>query len=305
MRRISVVVPAFNAASTLARAIESVLGQSHPAAEIIVVNDGSSDNTPAVAQKYRSNVQLLNLHHGGVSRARNHGIEASSGEWIAFLDADDQWMPEKLAIQLARTERHPSAALVATGAEYERNGRIYKATRTDKVGHLVRDLLLGNCINTSTVMVRRSALDAPPKRFPVDIGFGEDWEMWVALAAANEILLIPDVLAKTFRSGANASSSVDAEKFFEAQMSMYTRLRRIAALDSLIAEMWPVLIASASLNKARFLYDHGFLREARKIVLGEILSGRRTPDLAQALKILLMPLTVRNALNSMLAIRRI
>jgi len=105
--KVSVVIPAYNCGQVISRTIESVLSQTRRADEIIVVDDGSSDDTGAIVQKFGSQVRYIQQKSQGASAARNTGIETTSGEWIAFLDGDDEWLPEKLKIQLALLERHP------------------------------------------------------------------------------------------------------------------------------------------------------------------------------------------------------
>ena len=104
---ISVVIPAYNAGRHLARTIDSVLAQTFCALEIIVVDDGSTDDTAEVARTYGSKIRYIAQNNAGASVARNTGIEAAKGEWIAFLDADDEWLPEKLAKQTELLERNP------------------------------------------------------------------------------------------------------------------------------------------------------------------------------------------------------
>ncbi|MGB5873292.1 MAG: glycosyltransferase family 2 protein [Bacteroidota bacterium] len=92
----SVVIPTFNRSALVTRAIDSVLSQTHPAAEIIVVDDGSTDDTPAVIQKFGERVRYLRQEQGGASKARNHGVAEASSDWIAFLDSDDVWVEDYL-----------------------------------------------------------------------------------------------------------------------------------------------------------------------------------------------------------------
>jgi glycosyltransferase involved in cell wall biosynthesis len=108
--QISVIIPAFNAERYLAAAIASVLAQTLPPAEIIVVDDGSTDDTAAVARRWP--VRYQHKTHGGVATARNLGVELARGEWLAFLDADDLWLPDKLAGQMARFASEPDLDLL-------------------------------------------------------------------------------------------------------------------------------------------------------------------------------------------------
>jgi glycosyltransferase involved in cell wall biosynthesis len=113
---ISVVIPAYNAAAHLERTIKSVLAQTHPADEIIVVDDGSSDDTAGVVGFFGDKVILLCQENAGASVARNTGIKTAKGDWIAFLDADDEWLPEKLQLQVEHLQRNPD--LVWTMGNY-------------------------------------------------------------------------------------------------------------------------------------------------------------------------------------------
>lgn len=105
--RISVVIPAHNAGEHLGRALQSVLAQTRPADEILVVDDGSTDKTAEVTRSFGSAVTYLRQDQRGAGAARNQGIEAATGNWIAFLDADDEWRPEKLQLQLDLLARNP------------------------------------------------------------------------------------------------------------------------------------------------------------------------------------------------------
>lgn len=99
MHRLSVIIPTYNRASTIATAVESVLEQSLPPGQVVVVDDGSTDDTARVLQRYRRHIRLLRIPHSGASTARNHGVAHSDGEWLAFLDSDDTWHQEKLRCQ--------------------------------------------------------------------------------------------------------------------------------------------------------------------------------------------------------------
>lgn len=116
--RISVIIPAYNAAAYIERALRSVLNQTHAADEVIVVDDGSSDNTADILKKYQNQIISIRQPNAGVGAARNTGIRAASGDWIAFLDADDEWLPEKLELQCAYHREHPD--IIWSSANYYR-----------------------------------------------------------------------------------------------------------------------------------------------------------------------------------------
>ena len=113
---VSVVIPAYNAEPYIVRTIESVLAQTHPPDEIIVVDDGSTDQTAERVKHYDAHVRYIHQPNAGASQARNTGIKAANSEWIAFLDADDEWLPEKLESQMDLLQRNPG--LVWTTCNY-------------------------------------------------------------------------------------------------------------------------------------------------------------------------------------------
>ncbi len=109
MATVSVIIPTYNRAQVLPAAVDSVLAQTVPPEEILIVDDGSSDETAAVCARFTAPVRYIRIDNGGAGRARNIGLAEARGEWIAFLDSDDQWIPEKLAVQLAVLAEKPQA----------------------------------------------------------------------------------------------------------------------------------------------------------------------------------------------------
>lgn len=131
---ISAIIPTHNRANWLVGAIESVLRQSHPVAELIVVDDGSTDNTKEVVQKY-ANVRYIYQSQRGPSAARNAGARMASGDWLAFLDSDDRWMQQKIAHQIAFLQAHSDMHAVYTDEIWIRNGRrVNQGKRHRKAG---------------------------------------------------------------------------------------------------------------------------------------------------------------------------
>ncbi|MCK4819314.1 glycosyltransferase family 2 protein, partial [bacterium] len=104
---VSVIIPTCNRAEYITQAIDSVLAQTYTDYEIIVVDDGSTDNTKEVMEPYMDRIRYIYQENAGVSAARNTGIKAAKGDWVAFLDSDDEWLPGKLAVQIRAVERHP------------------------------------------------------------------------------------------------------------------------------------------------------------------------------------------------------
>ncbi len=116
MARVSVIIPVYNGAATISRALASVFAQTFPAFEIVVVDDGSTDDTPAVLASYGDRIHVVTQSNRGPSAARNAGIRASQGEYVAFIDDDDEWMPEKLARCAAVLDQDLNCVLAYTGA---------------------------------------------------------------------------------------------------------------------------------------------------------------------------------------------
>jgi glycosyltransferase involved in cell wall biosynthesis len=181
---ISVVIPVFNSAPVLERAIRSVRAQAGFDLEIIVVDDGSTDDSIAVLQSIAAgDMKVLGQPNAGPGAARNAGIRASRGEWIAFLDADDCWLPGKLDAQMAALAEDPQRAF-SYSDYYVRDSRglerIQKAPATQAT--LLEDLLPGPGFMTDSVIVRRTCFDRIGL-FDPGLRSGEDWDMWLRLSA--------------------------------------------------------------------------------------------------------------------------
>ena len=172
---ISVVIPAYNAEAFICRAIESALCQSLPAAEVLVVDDGSHDRTAKLAEAYDPRVRVIRKANGGPASARNAGIRRANSEWIALLDADDFWLPNKLEKQVRLIE--PGVALVHTGAVGR--GNDFPAQNT------FQELWSRNYISNSSVLLLRRAFDSIGgfDEDPALIGL-EDYNLWLKIAAA-------------------------------------------------------------------------------------------------------------------------
>jgi len=194
--RVSAVITAYNSEAYIAEAINSVLLQSRAVDEIVVVDDGSSDHTRQIVLEFADQgIKFIQQHNRGAGGARNRGIRETSGDFIAFLDADDTWLEKKTRLQLDYMAEHPNAALVGGFAHWWNvtkdtsriSGQIPRNMPT-----LRREILVHNVLgNPSMVMVRRSAL-AKVGLFNEKIRWGQDWELWMRLVETFEAGVVPE-----------------------------------------------------------------------------------------------------------------
>lgn len=197
---VSVIVPTFNRAHTIVRALKSVVTQSCPVLEIIVVDDGSSDDT-------RKHVQSLNhpaiVYHyqdnHGVSHARNTGIHMARGNWIAFLDSDDEWMPNKVALQLDAIRGQPDYRLCHSDEIWIRDGkRVNQMVKHQKYGGDIFEKCLPLCvISPSSVMIRRDTV-SEIGLFDEALPACEDYDYWLRFCARYPVLYLDSCLIKKY-----------------------------------------------------------------------------------------------------------
>jgi glycosyltransferase involved in cell wall biosynthesis len=210
---VAAIVPAYNAAALLPRSIESILSQTVPVTEVIVVDDGSTDETRQVAESFGPPVKCISQPNAGLAGARNSGIRAATSEWIALLDADDRWLPNKIEQQLNAAARHPECVLLYSDATVVLpDGSIAGHFLTDKgpISGWVFDRLLASCFMLpSTVMVRRKVLlDAG--LFNESFRRVEDYELWLRLAREHQFYMVPDSLTLYERQPDSLSRNVAA-----------------------------------------------------------------------------------------------
>jgi len=241
MKKVTVIVPAYNAAHCLSAAIESVLGQTYKNLELIVVDDGSTDDTRVVAERYGDRLRYIYQDNGGPSKARNTGIKATDCDLIAFLDADDLWVSDKLAAQIEFMQAHTNLELVFCDAELvDEGGRSYGSmwkqrgcyeAMLDESQQLARPfatVMFMDCILPSAVLLRRTCLDRAGL-FDESLGYTEhggveDKELMLRIALTSKMGCVPRPLMKRLR---HAYSNRQVENVCESVIFVVKRMEQL------------------------------------------------------------------------------
>ena len=189
--QVSVIIPTYNRAWVIKEAIDSVLTQDYTEFELIVVDDGSTDQTFDVLESYRNDIKVLSQKNKGVSAARNRGIAEASGNFIAFLDSDDLWLSQKLSVQIDFFNQTPDALICQTEEVWIRNGlRVNPKKRHKKPSGMIFKPSLKLClVSPSAVMIRRHLLDRVG-RFDEALPACEDYDLWLRISCRFPIYLI-------------------------------------------------------------------------------------------------------------------
>jgi GT2 family glycosyltransferase len=289
---VSVIIPTHNRARIIGPSIESALNQTYTKLQVVIADDGSSDDTRAVVESYGERITYVHQGNAGVSAARNLGLRHARGEFIAFLDSDDSWRPWKIEAQVAALGRHSEAGIVWTDMEaVDDAGRLINARhlremytayakvdvegtlpRVDMLGALtpsapgefaaaaVREgdlftpILLGNLIHTSTVLFRRSWLE---RTGGFDESFsraGEDYEFYVRLCSAGPAVFI-DAPSTVYRVGA-------ADQLTRPAMALEIARNNLRAIEKWVPISVPQLALSPRLLRRRFAESFAWLGQA-------------------------------------------
>ncbi len=244
--KVSGVIPAYNCRAYIAQAVQSALDQTYPLDEILVVDDGSTDGTREIVERFPSPVRCVHQSNRGVAAARNHAVQLAANRWVAFLDADDWWLPEKIARQVEAVERSSAAVLAYTGAWWiEADGSRQPAPMTS-AGALWPQLRYRNPITTSSVLVRRDAVlelgGFRGKATPC-----EDWDLWMRLRLRHPFTSVNEPLT-AYRMTAGSLSS-DVDRMLRGVESMIED-NLLAGLEGWRRLMWRRRIRSAQLHCA-------------------------------------------------------
>jgi len=188
---VSVILPTFNRAWSIEQAVDSVLSQDYPELELIVVDDGSTDNTIEVLEQYKADIILLRQANAGVSAARNTGIKKSKGELIALLDSDDMWDKRKISCQVKFFAENPDAMICQTEEIWIRNGRrVNPKIKHKKPSGMIFEPCLNMClVSPSAVMIKKKLFDMKGF-FDETMTVCEDYDMWLRISADTPVFLI-------------------------------------------------------------------------------------------------------------------
>lgn len=270
---VSVVIPTFNRAHFLREAIDSILAQSVPVYEIIVVDDGSTDETQSVVKAYKGPVRYLWQKNQGPSAARNHGIREAKGDWIAFLDSDDLWVPRKNQIQTEFLQQNPHLDFVFgnlsnfTESHASEEPEIlndavhqYLVAHATDLKDLFQKLLICNPIPTPTVVFRRSCI-SQAGFFDETMRHCEDYDYWLRFATCCRAGFIDQILVKRRMHDTNE---------IKAQESVYAGtlkvLRNWSKKEDLASEVRQTLlqrIAALQYDLSSYLIKHGKFKAAQ------------------------------------------
>lgn len=247
MADISVIIPTYNRAERLGTALDSILAQSLPPAEIIIVDDGSTDETGTVAAEHhmRNGPPIVYLYHSnrGPAAARNRGLHAARGNYLAFLDSDDQWHRDKLALQYRVMQANPHFLVSHTGERWLRNNQHLNQKKHHIPGHgnIYRQSLRLCCVGMSTVMASRKLFERYGT-FDETLRCCEDYDLWLRVSPFEPFLLIDRPL--TVKHGGRSDQvshqfRVGMDRFRIQALAKLVRASRMAAeqLQEAVAEL--------------------------------------------------------------------
>jgi GT2 family glycosyltransferase len=233
MSKISIIIPAYNQARYLDRAITSALGQKDADVEVVVVDDGSTDETPAIIARFAAEPRLKSVRqaNAGLAGARNRGLAEAAGEYVCFLDADDFYDPEKCAKQAALLDANPDLGFVycdfttvdEAGAPCAEQGSVRDIQRTLS-GNIFPALAQSGFFPPHTVMIRRQVLDAVG-HFDLELGGHADYDLWLRAAAEHRALYLDEKLASYCQHG--DSMSKDGDHMVRTRIGTLRKISRL------------------------------------------------------------------------------
>lgn len=229
MPKISVLTAAYNAEKTIVETYESIQNQTFSDFEWIVINDGSEDQTLELLKGIQDKrLKIFSYKNSGVCDARNRAISHATGEFIAFIDADDLWTPNKLASQLAALQKSPKAGIAYSWTHFKYENEEYSHSDTTSCfeGNVYANLLIGNFLHTtSNPLIRREAIDSIGYFDPA-LKASEEWDLYLRLAAKWEFAFVPEIQV-IYRQSSN-SLSYNVEVMEETAITVIEKAYKVA-----------------------------------------------------------------------------
>ncbi|KPQ01377.1 glycosyltransferase [Marinobacter sp. HL-58] len=270
MATVSVVTPTYNRARFLPDAVNSVLAQTYPDFELIIVDDGSMDNTRDVLEPFLADrrVRYFYQENQGQSRARNLALDQAAGDFIAFLDSDDTWALDKLEKQLAVLHAHPDVEIVhGDEATIDEHGTVISVENMKRYsGRITRQLLADNSVSITTALVRRRCFDEMGG-FDTSVGVADDYELWLRFSARYRYHYEPGVVA-SYRVMADQISSDKRRRFAANERIIRAFLASYGEVLSPWERRWG--LARFFCRKARYLAREGERGKAVGAIAGAL-----------------------------------
>ena len=270
MPKVSIIINCYNGEKYLREAIDSVYAHSFEDWEIIFWDNVSTDQTPNIAASYDSKLkyfrstQLIPL-----GAARKEAVLKATGEWIAFLDCDDSWFPDKLQIQLDALSGTDYVLCYAGIREIDHNGRLIREVFPQhKSGQLLEKLLLQFEINMVTPMLRKEVLEQYSLNFDENVTASEEYNLFVRLAAKGRVLALPKILGTYFVSAGSLTDRQISQWAVERYYTLEQLKRENIGIEKRFPKAFKEAYARGDYYKARYLMAEGRNIEARKIMAG-------------------------------------
>ena len=262
--KISVIIPTFNRKKILGRAIQSVINQSLKPFEVIIIDDGSNDGTKDWVKESFQDIRYIYQNNQGVSSARNKGIKYACGDWIAFLDSDDEWLPNKLYEQVKVISSNPEIKFFHTNEIWIRNGvRVNQMKKHKKYGGYIFDKCLDICrVSPSSVLIKKEIFD-DIGTFDESLRVCEDYDLWLRITSKYPVVFLDIPLIYKYGGHAGQLSKVNdgiesyriqsLEKIIKS--GVLNNEQKLIAVNTLINKMKIYAKGLEKRNKLRELQD--------------------------------------------------
>ncbi len=263
--KISVIIPTYNRKKTLARAIQSVINQSLSPFEILIVDDGSNDGTEEWVKDNFQNIKYIYQNNHGVSSARNIGIENAYGDWVAFLDSDDEWLPNKLYEQVKAIDSNPEIKFFHTNEIWIRNGiRVNQMKKHKKYGGYIFEKCLDICrISPSSALIQKEVFDNIGI-FDESLRVCEDYDLWLRITSKYPVVFLDVPLIYKYGGHADQLSKVnDGIESYRIQS-----LEKILK-SGLLSDEQKVMAVNVLVNKMK-IYSKGLEKRKKLAALQDV-----------------------------------